>query len=89
MMLRYQGKAAAYGIHRLAFSVPTISVDVTFQPVTRTILSCRLSLQPDFVWLDSIHGFHQSYWVWIEDPDQSAVLHSEYWTLTKKAVSSY
>ncbi|KAH8857458.1 Activating signal cointegrator 1 complex subunit 3 [Schistosoma japonicum] len=87
-LFHYQGKEGAKEIRRLAFSVPKIQVEVESQPITRTILRVKLTLEPDFVWSNQIHGIQHSYWVWIEDPDQGVIFHSEYWTLTKRMYNS-
>lgn len=71
----------------MASHIPQIQISAETQPITRTILRVRLQLTPDFTWSDRFHGLQQNFWVWIEDPDQRLILHSEYWTLTKRVVS--
>lgn len=85
-LFHYQGKDGAREIRRLAFYVPKVQLAVESQPITRTILRVKLTIEPDFTWSNQIHGLQQSYWVWIEDPDQGVIFHSEYWTLTKRMV---
>uniref|UniRef100_A0AA85J1R0 Activating signal cointegrator 1 complex subunit 3 n=1 Tax=Trichobilharzia regenti TaxID=157069 RepID=A0AA85J1R0_TRIRE len=87
-LFHYQGKEGAREISRLASYLPRIQLDVESQPITRTILRVKLTLQPDFTWSNHIHGLQQSYWVWIEDPDQGVIFHSEYWTLNKRMYST-
>ncbi|CAH8598661.1 unnamed protein product [Heterobilharzia americana] len=88
LLFHYQGKEGAREIRRLASYVPRIELNVESQPITRTILRVKLTLEPDFSWSNQIHGVQQSYWIWIEDPDQGVIFHSEYWTLTKRMYSS-
>ncbi|CAH8606538.1 unnamed protein product [Schistosoma haematobium] len=87
-LFHYQGKDGAREIRRLAFYVPKVQLAVESQPITRTILRVKLTIEPDFTWSNPIHGLQQSYWVWIEDPDQGVIFHSEYWTLTKRMFNS-
>ncbi|KAK7072359.1 activating signal cointegrator 1 complex subunit [Halocaridina rubra] len=38
------------------------------------------------MWNDRIHGTQEVYWIWVEDPDNNHMYHSEQFTLTKKQV---
>ncbi|CAH8557491.1 unnamed protein product [Schistosoma turkestanicum] len=87
-LFHYQGREGAREIQRLAFYLPKIQLSVESQPITRTILRVKLTIQPDFIWSNQIHGMQQPYWIWIEDPDQGVIFHSEYWTLTKRMYNS-
>ncbi|TGZ63845.1 hypothetical protein CRM22_006690 [Opisthorchis felineus] len=87
-LLRYRGKEGAREVSTLAALVPRVQVSAETQPVTRTILRVRLTLQPDFTWSDRSHGVQQNFWIWIEDPAQGFIYHSEYWTLTKRMFKS-
>ncbi|VDP20099.1 unnamed protein product [Schistosoma margrebowiei] len=87
-LFHYQGKEGAREIRRLAFYVPKVQLAVESQPITRTILRVKLTIEPEFIWSNQVHGLQQSYWVWIEDPDQGVIFHSEYWTLTKRMFNS-
>uniref|UniRef100_A0A8C7G8G9 Activating signal cointegrator 1 complex subunit 3 n=1 Tax=Oncorhynchus kisutch TaxID=8019 RepID=A0A8C7G8G9_ONCKI len=52
----------------------------TIQPITRTVLRVRLQITPDFQWHD------QPWWLWVEDPINDHIYHSEYLLLQKKQV---
>lgn len=87
-LIRYRGRDGAQEVSRLASYVPRIQLEVEARPITRNILRVNLTLQPDFTWVDRWHGSQQGFWVWVEDPDQGLIYHSEYWTLSKRAVCS-
>ncbi|KAA3671440.1 uncharacterized protein DEA37_0013862, partial [Paragonimus westermani] len=86
-LLRFRGRDGAREVSQLAALVPRIQLTAETQPITRTILRVRMTLEPDFTWSDRSHGTQQNFWIWIEDPDQGLIYHSEYWTLTKRTVS--
>ena len=68
--------------------LPCIELDATIQPITRTILRVRLTITPTFHWNDRVHGTaSESWWMWVEDPDNNHIYHSEYFLLHKKQVS--
>ena len=47
----------------------------------------RLSITPDFEWHDRVHGSGaEPFWIWVEDPDNNHIYHSEYFLLHKKHV---
>ncbi|VEL21291.1 unnamed protein product [Protopolystoma xenopodis] len=75
-------------VRRLACLLPIVQTEVEMQPITRTILRLRLTLRlsDEFIWLDRWHGSQLGFWVWVEDPDQSVILHYEHWLLSKKLV---
>ncbi|KAA3671081.1 activating signal cointegrator complex subunit 3 [Paragonimus westermani] len=87
-LLRFRGRDGAREVSQLAALVPRIQLTAETQPITRTILRVRMTLEPDFTWSDRSHGTQQNFWIWIEDPDQGLIYHSEYWTLTKRTQSS-
>lgn len=88
-ILRYQGVKGASYAHRLATYIPFLDISVNTQPLTRNIVRCTINLTPDFCWCDVHHGVLQNYWVWIEDPDEASIYHSEMFTLTKKMVGPW
>ncbi|XP_078001399.1 activating signal cointegrator 1 complex subunit 3-like [Glandiceps talaboti] len=66
---------------------PTISLDANIQPITRTVLRVRLTVTPEFEWNDRIHGgTTEPWWIWVEDPDNNHIYHSEYFLMHKKQV---
>uniref|UniRef100_A0A0K2UGB9 U5 small nuclear ribonucleoprotein 200 kDa helicase n=1 Tax=Lepeophtheirus salmonis TaxID=72036 RepID=A0A0K2UGB9_LEPSM len=78
---------AGIDIKRCAHEVPLATLDAYLQPITRTVVRIRLTITPDFKWNDKIHGYvGESFWIWVEDPENNFIYHHEYITLTKKQV---
>ena len=74
-------------IKALVESFPSLSLDASIQPITRTVLRVRLSVTPAFHWNDRIHGNGvEPWWVWVEDTENDHIYHSEYFLLQKKQV---
>ncbi|XP_041463235.1 activating signal cointegrator 1 complex subunit 3-like [Lytechinus variegatus] len=72
-----------------AHQLPAIKLDASIQPITRTVLRVRLTITPDFTWNDRVHGTgSESWWIWVEDPENNHIYHSEYFLLQKKQVVS-
>jgi len=70
-------------LHRLVHSFPKLDVAAHVQPITRSVLKVDLTLTPDFQWDDAAHGAALGWWLWVEDADGDALLHSQYWILPK------
>ena len=69
---------------------PAVSLGSNIQPITRTVLRVRLMITADFVWNDKVHGsVHEPWWIWVEDPDNDHIYHSEYFLLMKHQVVIY
>ncbi|KAL6068513.1 activating signal cointegrator 1 complex subunit [Balamuthia mandrillaris] len=73
-------------IKRLVRQFPTLDLDVSVQPITRTILRTNVVITPDFDWNDRIHGTVEPWWIWVEDPQNEHIYHSEYFLLEKKSL---
>lgn len=74
-------------VKRCAYEFPLLEMESSLHPITRTVLRIRLRITPDFRWNDSVHGrTSEAFWIWIEDPDNNYMYHSEYFMLTKKQV---
>ncbi len=68
--------------------LPQLGLDATIQPITRTVLRVRLTIVPEFRWNDKVHGTAaEPFWIWVEDPDNNHIYHSEYFMIHKKHVS--
>ena len=82
-MLRNQ----KYGqmVQRCANDFPLLEIEASLQPITRTVLRIRIFITADFRWNDKVHGKHcESFWVWIEDPENNFIYHSEYFQVLKQ-----
>ncbi|KAL7033852.1 hypothetical protein ACKWTF_007745 [Chironomus riparius] len=74
-------------VKRCAHEFPMLKIEANLQPITRTVLRIRTYITADFKWNDRIHGKHaESFWIWIEDPENNYIYHSEYFQVTKKQV---
>ncbi|KAI3897675.1 hypothetical protein MKW92_038461 [Papaver armeniacum] len=74
------GKMLYKYIHRL----PHVNLAAHVQPITCTVLRVELTITPDFIWEDSVHGFVEPFWVIVEDNDGEFILHHEYFMLKKR-----
>lgn len=71
-------------IHKLLENFPTVSVEAEIAPLNRDVLRMRLYLYPEFKWNDRHHGSSESYWVWVEDSDNSQIFHHEFFILNRR-----
>jgi antiviral helicase SLH1 len=71
-------------IHKLLDNFPTVSIEAEIAPLNRDVLRMRLYLYPEFKWNDRHHGTSESYWVWVEDSENSQIYHHEYFILNRK-----
>jgi activating signal cointegrator complex subunit 3 len=77
----------ALSVQRAAAAVPTLAiVEASVVPITRTVLSVRVTLLPTFRWKDAIHGNAESWWLWVEDDEHERIYHSERILLAKRQV---
>ncbi|XP_013879087.1 activating signal cointegrator 1 complex subunit 3 [Austrofundulus limnaeus] len=76
-------------VKQCAHQIPSITMEASIQPITRTVLRVRLVVTPDFSWNDQVHGsVGEPWWLWVEDPINDHIYHSEYFLLQKKQVLS-
>ncbi|KAL4657484.1 activating signal cointegrator 1 complex subunit 3 [Arapaima gigas] len=74
-------------VKQCVHQIPSILMEATIQPITRTVLRVKLMITPDFRWNDQVHGsVGEPWWVWVEDPVNDHIYHSEYFLLQKKQV---
>uniref|UniRef100_A0A673MSU9 U5 small nuclear ribonucleoprotein 200 kDa helicase n=1 Tax=Sinocyclocheilus rhinocerous TaxID=307959 RepID=A0A673MSU9_9TELE len=75
-------------VKQCVHQIPAILMESSIQPITRTVLRVRLSITPDFRWNDQVHGsVGEPWWLWVEDPINDHIYHSEYFLLHKKQVN--
>ncbi|KAK7157184.1 hypothetical protein R3I93_008608 [Phoxinus phoxinus] len=76
-------------VKQCVHQIPAILMESSIQPITRTVLRVRLTITPDFRWSDQVHGsVGEPWWLWVEDPINDHIYHSEYFLLQKKQVLS-
>ncbi|XP_077383335.1 activating signal cointegrator 1 complex subunit 3 isoform X2 [Festucalex cinctus] len=74
-------------VKQCVHQIPSITMEASVQPITRTVLRVRLIVTPDFRWSDQVHGsVGEPWWLWVEDPINDHIYHSEYFLLQKKQV---
>nr|XP_057909252.1 activating signal cointegrator 1 complex subunit 3 isoform X2 [Doryrhamphus excisus] len=74
-------------VKQCVHQIPSITMEASIQPITRTVLRVRLIVTPDFRWNDQVHGsVGEPWWLWVEDPINDHIYHSEYFLLQKKQV---
>lgn len=74
-------------VKQCVHQIPSITMEANIQPITRTVLRVRLVVTPDFRWNDQVHGsVGEPWWLWVEDPVNDHIYHSEYFLLQKKQV---
>ncbi|XP_061675544.1 activating signal cointegrator 1 complex subunit 3 isoform X3 [Syngnathoides biaculeatus] len=74
-------------VKQCVHQIPSITLEANVQPITRTVLRVRLIVTPDFYWNDQVHGsVAEPWWLWVEDPINDHIYHSEYFLLQKKQV---
>ena len=76
-------------LKQLLNAFPSVSLAASIQPITRTVLRVRLTVTPEYVWDDRIHGSSDPWWIWVEDPDNNCMYHSECYVLQKKMVRTF
>ncbi len=77
-------------VKKLVNSFPSLLLTASIQPITRTVLKVHLTITPDFVWHDRLHGStSEPWWIWVEDAENNHMYHSEYFLLQKKQVMEF
>uniref|UniRef100_A0AAR2IX77 Activating signal cointegrator 1 complex subunit 3 n=1 Tax=Pygocentrus nattereri TaxID=42514 RepID=A0AAR2IX77_PYGNA len=71
-------------VKQCVHQIPAILMEATIQPITRTVLRVRLTITPDFRWNDQVTMATAPWWLWVEDPINDHIYHSEYFLLQKK-----
>uniref|UniRef100_A0A8C5LGL3 Activating signal cointegrator 1 complex subunit 3 n=1 Tax=Jaculus jaculus TaxID=51337 RepID=A0A8C5LGL3_JACJA len=76
-------------VKQCVHQIPSVTMEASIQPITRTVLRVTLSIHPDFTWNDQVHGtVGEPWWIWVEDPTNDHIYHSEYFLALKKQVIS-
>lgn len=70
-------------LHRLIHQFPKVQLSAHVQPVTRSLLKFDLTITPDFIWEDKLHGFVEPFWIIVEDQDSEHILYHQHWILKK------
>ncbi|KAJ5626095.1 hypothetical protein N7510_002404 [Penicillium lagena] len=63
---------------------PRLEVQAQVQPITRSMLRVELTISPNFVWEDAVHGTAQDFWILVEDCDGEEILFHDRFLLRKE-----
>ncbi|PNS20329.1 Pre-mRNA-splicing factor brr2 [Sphaceloma murrayae] len=63
---------------------PRLDVQAQVQPMTRSMLRVELTITPNFVWDDNLHGRAESFWILVEDCDGEDILFHDQFLLRKE-----
>lgn len=64
-------------LYKMVGRFPYIDIDAEIFPITSNVMRMHVYLEPDFVWDEKFHGNAQYFWVFVEDSDESKLLHVE------------
>ncbi|KAL5724254.1 RNA helicase [Ranunculus cassubicifolius] len=73
-------------LHKFIHQFPKLNLAAHVQPITRTILRVELTITPDFMWDDKVHGYVEPFWIIVEDNDGEFILHHESFMLKKQYI---
>lgn len=71
-------------LSKLLEEFPTLTVEAEIAPLNRDVLRIKLYIYPDFKWNDRHHGKSESYWIWVENSENSEIYHHEFFILSRK-----
>ncbi|KIW80899.1 hypothetical protein Z517_03922 [Fonsecaea pedrosoi CBS 271.37] len=68
----------------LVSKFPRLEVQAQVQPITRSLLRVELTITPNFVWDEAIHGTAESFWIVVEDCDGEEILFHDMFILRRE-----
>jgi pre-mRNA-splicing helicase BRR2 len=68
----------------LVSKFPRLEVQAQVQPITRSMLRVELTITPNFVWDDAVHGNAQDFWILVEDCDGEEILFHDRFLLRRE-----
>ena len=71
-------------VKRCVEQLPHVNLEAVVRPITRSVLRVSATLTPEFMWRDEVHGQTQQWLIWVEDPVNEHIYHTETFTLSKK-----
>jgi len=74
----------AHALKAEAATLPAVSLEVSAQPITRTVLRVVVTVTAAFEWKDRLHGSVEHWWLWVEDTETEHIYHKELWSLHKE-----
>ena len=73
---RYLHPAAREEMYKFLTHVPSLEMEVSAQPITRTILKVQLTITAQFAWSPRWNGKSEPFWIIVDN--EAEVLHQEY-----------
>ncbi|KAK8162999.1 Sec63 Brl domain-containing protein [Phyllosticta citrichinensis] len=67
---------------------PRLEIQAHVQPMTRTMLRMELTITPNFVWDETLHGTAESFWIIVEDCDGEEILFHDQFMLRREYAMS-
>ncbi|KAK7545695.1 RNA helicase BRR2, DEAD-box superfamily [Phyllosticta paracitricarpa] len=67
---------------------PRLEIQAHVQPMTRTMLRMELTISPNFVWDETLHGTAESFWIIVEDCDGEEILFHDQFILRREYAMS-
>lgn len=71
-------------IHKYVHQFPKLELQALVQPITRTMLRIELTITPDFIWDQAVHGTAETFWIMVEDVDGELVLFTDQFLLRER-----
>ena len=68
----------------LVAKFPRLDVQAQVQPMTRSMLRVELTITPNFVWDEALHGNAESFWIIVEDCDGEEILFHDQFILRRE-----
>lgn len=79
--------SAGTKIAKILDNFPTVSVEAEIAPLNRDVLRVKLYIIPDFRWNDHVHGTSESYYIWVENSENSEIYHHEFFILNRRKLN--
>lgn len=67
---------------------PRLEIQAHVQPMTRSMLRMELTITPNFVWDETLHGSAESFWIIVEDCDGEEILFHDQFLLRREYATS-
>lgn len=72
-------------IQKLVGMLPYVEISCAVRPVTNSVLRFHIELHPVWTWQSRWHGGAESFWLLVEDGENSRIYHHEYVTFSRRS----
>lgn len=73
---RYISPVHQDALYKLVATLPYLDLEISYQPITRTILKVSLTISAEFIWSDRWNGMQEPFWIFVNDDTE--ILHQEF-----------